>query len=264
MKPSHILRNLLLIAGIVAGSADAATIAGNLGLSNPTGAATNGNLTRQYSSSFVGAGDALGATIDLTFTLQFSVGSGANLSTAFGDGGSIFRKPATTNVGIGESFTITLDSIAINSGWTLDSVAKTDTVSVVSEATKTTRFSVNGGTSFDFTPTGSGVAQRNFVDSRFTAFNSVGNTLSFLNVDQTANGGQNLRNVGFSFEVSAIPEPSTALLGGLGMLARVAAPPSRLITPAACYAIFPIKLPTLELRGGSVFVTQSLHDPYES
>jgi hypothetical protein len=210
---------LALAAGFVAGPADAATIVGNLGgLLTPTGAATNGNKDRQYSHTFTGTGDASGAIITFTYTLGTSNG---DLSQAFSEsnGEGLFRYAPGTNVNQNQSFTITIDLISINSGWTLNSVAKTDTVRVASEATKTTRFSVNGGSSFDFTPSGSGVAQRDFTDSRFTAFNSLGDTLSFLNVDQTANGGQNLRNLGFSFDVSVIPEPSAALLGGLGMLA---------------------------------------------
>jgi hypothetical protein len=220
MKTNYRRNSLLPLAAavVLAGHANGATIIGNLGLANPTGAATNGNLTRQYSSSFVGAGDAFGATIDLTFTLQFSAGSGANLSNAFGDGGVIFREPAGTNVGMSESFVITIDSINITSGWTIQSGGKTDSVTVASTAGRTTRFSVNGGTSFDFVASGSGQAQRVFTNSAFTAFDSAGDTLSFLNVNQpgSESGGQNLRNVAFSFEV--IPEPSAALLGGLGLL----------------------------------------------
>ncbi len=209
---------MALVAGFIAAPLNAATIAGNLGgLLTPTGAATNGNKDRQYSHTFTGTSDASGAIITFTYTLSTSDG---DLSQAFSEsnGGGLFRYAPATNVNQNQSFTITIDLISINSGWTLNSVAKTDTVRVASEGGKTTRFSVNGGATFDFTPTGSDVAQRDFTDSRFTAFNSAGDTLSFLNVDQTANGGQNLRNLGFSFDVSVIPEPSTALLGGLGLL----------------------------------------------
>lgn len=103
----------------------------------------------------------------------------------------------------------------------IDSVTKTDTVTVASEGGRVTRFSVNGGPTFD--TVGPGATGSNslhdFISSNFTDFNSAGATLSFLNVNQTATGGQNLRNLGFVFQVS--PEPSTALLGALGMVAML-------------------------------------------
>jgi hypothetical protein len=78
-----------------------------------------------------------------------------------------------------------------------------------------------GGAAFSFTPTtGSTTANelRTFTNSAFTAFDGAGDTLSFTNVNQTSSeGGQNIRAVAFNFTV--VPEPSSALLGGLGLLA---------------------------------------------
>lgn len=195
----------------------AATIIGNLaGLQNPTGAATNGNLDRQYAWTILGSGAAAGAQVTVTYTLSTSAG---NLSEAFNFNG-IFRYPGglnpDPNLPIGESLTITIDNIEINSGWTLNSVSMTDTVQIRIEGGTTARFSVNGLTPFDYLGTGTGVNTEGFTNSQFQDFNSVGDSISFLNVDQTTNGGMNLRDLQMTFDV--VPEPSAALLSGLGFL----------------------------------------------
>lgn len=189
------------------------TITGNFGgLLNPIASATNGDRDRQYAWTILGSGDASGAEITVTYTLSTS---SANLTGAFAED-NLFRYPGGSNMPSGQNITITINTIAINEGWILNSVSMTDTVRVAIQSGRTARFSVNGGSTFDYVGTGSGVSQQNVTNSQFQNFNSPGDSIFFQNVNQTENGGMNLRNLQMTFDV--IPEPTTALLGGLGML----------------------------------------------
>ncbi len=194
-----------------------ATIVGNLGgLTNPTGSATNGDNTRQFSWVVNGTDAAAGAQVTVNYTLDVSEAT-PDLASAFPQD-AIFRYSNGKNVPSTASLTITIDSISINSGWTLDAVSMTDTVTVASlEGGKTARFSVNGGATFDYLGTGSAgtVSGQSVTNSEFQNFNSVGDSIFFQNVNQTTNGGMNLKNLSMTFEV--IPEPSSALLLGLGL-----------------------------------------------
>jgi hypothetical protein len=182
-------------------AAHAAIVTGNLGgLTNPTGAATNSNKDRQYSWT------TSGGQVTVIYTVSTTTG---NLSNAYGND-NIFRYAPGANLPSGQSITINLDSISANTGWTLNSTTVSNTVSVTSEAGKTARFSVNGGATFDFVAGGTGNSTRSFSNSQFTQFDAAGDTLSFQNVDQTNNGGMNLRNIAFTFDVTAVPEPSMA------------------------------------------------------
>lgn len=222
MKPFLAHTTLLSSVGIASclvlapANLRATTVIGNLGgLLSPTGSATNANKDRQY------AWTTSGGEVTVTYTLSTSNG---NLSNSF-HADALFRYPGAVtdpNVPSGQSLTITIDTVAANTGWTLNSVAMTDTFSVTSEVNRTTRFSVNGGATFDFIPTtGTTGANtlRSFTDSRFANFDSAGDTLSFLNVNQSTGGGMNLRNLTMTFDVTAVPEPGAALLGSLGLIA---------------------------------------------
>lgn len=210
--PSVLFGAILSSTGMLQG----ATIVGNLGgLTTPTGLATNANKDRQYAWTIAGTGAAAGAEVKVTYTVTTSAGNMSNALTF----DTFFRYGGDLNVGSGQSLMITINTIGINSGWTLNSIAMSDTVTVAINGGRTARFSVNGGATFDYLGTGSGVSQQNVTDSRFEAFDAAGDTLSFQNVNQTENGGMNLRNLGMTFDVTAIPEPSAALLGGLGVLA---------------------------------------------
>lgn len=184
----------------------AATIIQNLGgLLTPTGSATSGNTQRQYTWT------TTGGEVTVVYTITTSA---ALMNNSF-SGDSVFRNANNTNIGSGASITLTLNSINANSGWTLNSTTMADNVTVAINGGNTSRFSVNGGATFDYLGTGSGVTQQVVTDSRFTAFNAVGDSLTFINVNQTVNGGQNLRNLQFTFDVVAIPEPSSLALFSL-------------------------------------------------
>ncbi len=183
----------------------AATIIQNLGgLQTPTGGATNGNTQRQYTWT------TSGGEVTVVYTVTTSAALLNNSYTA----DFIFRNADSTNIGSGSSLSLTLNSISANSGWTLNSTAMANNVTVAINGGNTSRFSVNGGAAFDYLGTGTGVSQQVVTDSRFSAFDAVGDTLTFINFNQTANGGQNLRDLQFTFDVVAIPEPSSLALFG--------------------------------------------------
>ena len=122
----------------------------------------------------------------------------------------------------GESLTITLDSIVANSGWTLNSTTKTNTVGVAGDSrngSEIVTFSVNGGTTFDKNGLGtSGVTT--LTDAQFAAFDAAGDTL-FYEAKAGNIGKVNLRNIAFEFNVDAVPEPSSTALLGLGGIALI-------------------------------------------
>jgi Putative Ig domain/PEP-CTERM motif len=208
VKVMRLIKILVSVLGLFFAITDshAATIIQNLGgLLTPTGAATNGNTQRQYSWT------TSGGEVTVVYTVTTSA---ALMNNSYTDG-SIFRNANNSNIGSGNSITLTLNSISANSGWTLNSTTMADNVTVAINAGDTSRFSVNGGATFDYLGTGSGVTQQVVTDSRFSAFDAVGDTLTFINFNQTTNGGQNLRNLQFTFDVVAIPEPSSLALFGV-------------------------------------------------
>lgn len=226
MKLKYTLPILCILTPV---TLQAATVVGNLGgLLNGTGAATNGGDTRQF------AWTTSGGEVTVTYTLDIVMAGSISLDNAY-QSDSLFRRPGSGaelpssggNMVAGESLTITLDSIVANSGWTLNSFTKSNTVVVSGDGRdgdEIATFSV-----FDFVtttttpftiavPTASG--QNTLTNTGFTAFDAAGDTLFFENT--AGNTGKfNLQQIGFSFDVDAIPEPTSSalLLGGLGLLA---------------------------------------------
>ncbi len=212
-------KSKIIILGLLfasPGMLQAVPVAGFLGgLLSPTGAATNDNNDRQYAWTTAGTDDAAGAVVTVTYTLSTS---GGNLSNAFGFD-NLFRYAPGVNVPSGQDFTITIDQITINAGWTLNSVSMSDTVTVAINGGNTASFSVNGGATFDYVGTGTGVSQQVVTNSQFEGFNGAGDSIYFLNVSQTANGGMNLRNLNMTFDVTAAPisdDPPVLVISGSG------------------------------------------------
>lgn len=195
------------------------------GLTNPTGAATNSGNTRQFSYT------TSGGELTITYTLDILMGQAAgtelvdiNLGNAY-QFGDLFRRPGSSgelpatggNMVAGESLTITLDSIVANEGWTLNSLTKSNTVGIAGDSrngSEQATFSINGGTEFTL----GGIASSGtstLTESRFTAFDSVGDTFYFETTAGNA-GKLNLRNLTFTADVSAVPEPASfALITGI-------------------------------------------------
>jgi hypothetical protein len=199
-------------------STNAATVSFDLGgLTTPTGAATNGGDTRQFAYT-TGGGE-----LTITYTLDISMDGVISLANAY-PFDNLFRRPGSGgqlpssggNMVANENLTITLDSIVANAGWTLDSFAKTNSVTIGGDSrngSEVATFSVNGGTAFDIN--GLGTSGNNaHTDIRFTAFDSATDSLSFTT--KAGNSGKlNLSGLAFTADVSAIPEPSSfALLAG--------------------------------------------------
>jgi hypothetical protein len=198
------------------------------GLTNPTGPATNNGNTRQFSMT-TGGGE-----LTITYTLNINMGLEAGTETVDIDlanayqFGNLFRRPGSGglpelpatggNMVAGESLSITLDSIAANSGWTLNSLTKSNTVGIAGDGrngSEQATFSVNGGTAFTL----GGIAASDIstlTDNRFTAFDSAGDSLLFQTTAGNT-GKLNLRNLAFTADVTAIPEPSTISLLGLSL-----------------------------------------------
>lgn len=220
MKLKYIIAGLSLLSPL---TAQADTVVGELaGLTNPTGVATKGGDTRQY------AWTSGGGEVTITYTLNINMGGTADLTAAF-EYGTLFRRPGTsnTNMQAGDKLTITLDSIVANSGWILNSVTKTNTVGVAGDnrnGSELVTVSVNGGTAFDASGLGTtGVAT--VTDKRLEAFDAAGDTL-FFEVNAGNAGKVNLKNVAFSFDVTAVPEPASAALLGLGKFTLILRPSS--------------------------------------
>jgi hypothetical protein len=204
----------------------AATVVTNLnGLQNPTGAATNGGDTRQYEWTTSGGEVTFTYTLDINMDPLIDLNNDFQFDTLFRRAGSGAQLPATGgNMVAGENLTITLDSIVANSGWTLNSVTKTNTLVVGGDGrngSENVTFSVNGGTTFDLNGLGTS-GTTTLTDARFTAFDAAGDTLSLTTTAGNA-GKLNFRNIAFSLDVTAtpIPEPSSTALVGLGGLALI-------------------------------------------
>ena len=204
-------------------STNAATVVFDLGgLTSPTGAAVGD--TRQFASTTTGGELTITYTVEI-FNMEspVSIANDFQFDNLFRRPGSGGQLPATGgNMIAGEGLRITLDSIITNSGWTLNSLTKSNTVAVGGDSrngSEQATFTVNGGTSFDL---GVSPASGNITltDSRFTAFDAVGDSLLF---ETTAGntGKLNLKALAFTADVTAVPEPSSTALLGLGGFALI-------------------------------------------
>lgn len=180
------------------------------------------------------ASNTQSSTLNATGVVSSSMTRGAGIGN--NNAGNSFRGTGFSNDGIAltntdffqftvaaaTNYTLSIESISAN-------LNGTGTFSASPGVTMAYAYSLDG-TSFtlmdEFSRIGSGTATYTLSTTEATALTDVDSvTFRFFASGQTTTGGWGLQSaaspgtIGLSVEGTAIPEPTTALLGGLGMLA---------------------------------------------
>ncbi len=166
---------------------------------------TSGTTISGNTTTTIGDGDVNNGLASLTYTTlnEFRRGGGIMAITVNADGSLNFSNNSTVSFNTGTRLHVTLAGGAVNYGGTVDLL----------------RNSTDPGNSwFDFTVDGSTFTASfgaDFADLD-TVGGYIGSGLTFRSSTDLALGAQD--NGNGTFTVSVIPEPTTALLGGLGLL----------------------------------------------
>lgn len=221
MKPKTTVFSIILTSLLVATAPAATTVVGMYFNINPTGASTQSNFTANPVDLVAGDGITVSTTTQGTGgnPVGFAWDNGSNGDTAF-EGSVVGRLQSDTTPSF---FTI---SVADNVTWTLDTISFAYRGATGSDTNRqlTITASVGGGSPVAVYTSASGLVGRNSTPnwagarnptiSLGSAFQGLSDTTVQFNFS-TSGGGLDIDAI----EITAIPEPSAALLGGLGLLA---------------------------------------------